>query len=86
MEEKFATELLHEVKQNAKRWFIAFCVMVGLEILTIIGFVWYISLPVEEGTITEQSVDGSDNTNLKLVGGNYNESETGEDNVQEEGN
>ena len=68
MEEKFATELLHEVKANAKRWFIAFCVMVGLEIATIIGFMWYISLPVEESTITQESDDSSDNY---VVGGDY---------------
>lgn len=43
-----ATELLHELKAQSKRWFIAFCVMVGLEIATIAGFMWYISLPSED--------------------------------------
>ena len=52
-----ATELLHELKMSAKRWFIAFCVMVVLELLTIGGFLWYISLPVEETTYTEQVMD-----------------------------
>ena len=52
-----ATELLHELKASAKRWFIAFCIMVALEVATIVGFLWYISLPVEEYTVTEQSVD-----------------------------
>ena len=42
-----ATELLHEIKARARRWFIAFCIMVALEIGTIIGFMWYISLPQE---------------------------------------
>ena len=42
-----ATELLHEIKASARRWFIAFCIMVALEIGTIIGFMWYISLPQE---------------------------------------
>ena len=59
--ETLATELLHELKLSAKRWFIAFCVMVALEIATIIGFLWYISLPVEEYTI-EQSADQLGNT------------------------
>jgi len=63
MNENFnlATELLHEVKANAKRWFIAFCIMVVVEIATIVGFLWYISLPVEETTIT-QDTDGNSNT------------------------
>ncbi len=48
--ETLATELLHEIKASSKRWFIAFCVMCVLEIATIVGFLWYISLPVEEYT------------------------------------
>lgn len=54
-----ATELLHEVKTSAKRWFIAFCIMVVLEICTIIGFVWYISLPVEtyDNNIEQDATD-----------------------------
>lgn len=59
-EEKLATELLHEIKASAKRWFIAFCVMVALEVATIGGFLWYISLPVEEVTTIENE-DGSAN-------------------------
>lgn len=43
-----ATELLHEIKATSRRWFLAFCVMVVLEIATIVGFLWYISLPVSE--------------------------------------
>lgn len=49
----FATELLREVKSSARRWFIAFCVMVILEVATICGFIWYISLPVEETSTNE---------------------------------
>ena len=37
-----ATELLHELKASARRWFIAFLVMVGLEIITVAGFLWYV--------------------------------------------
>lgn len=54
--ETLATELLHELKATSKRWFIAFCIMVVLEVATIAGFLWYISLPVEEYTI-EQTAD-----------------------------
>lgn len=60
-QESLATELLHEVKSQAKRWFIAFCIMVVMEIATIAGFLWYISLPVEEYTI-EQSAEQNENT------------------------
>lgn len=52
-----ATELLHELKASAKRWFIAFIIMVIAELLTIGGFLWYISLPIEEETTIEQSME-----------------------------
>lgn len=70
----FATELLREVKSSARRWFIAFCVMVFMEIATIAGFLWYISLPVETETtdIEQNADDGRDN---QIVGGDYNVSE-----------
>ena len=71
-QETLATELLHELKMNAKRWFIAFCVMVGLEVATIIGFMWYIRLPIEESTttITQDASDIDNNSNVKqLIGG-----------------
>lgn len=64
--ETLATELLHEIKASSKRWFIAFCVMCVLEIATIVGFLWYISLPVEEytGEYTQEveDVDSSEVT------------------------
>ena len=69
MDERFASELLREVKANAKRWFIAFCVMIGVEIATIFGFLWYISLPVEDTAIT-QDADG--NSHNYVVGGDFN--------------
>lgn len=82
MNEHFATELLKEVKTNAKRWFIAFCVMVAVEIATIIGFLWYITLPVEEVTRTEQTVDDIDASTITQIGGdNYGQSETDKDNL-----
>lgn len=61
--ESLATELLHELKATAKRWFIAFCIMVVLEAATIAGFLWYISLPVEEYTYTEQTMEDIDGDN-----------------------
>ena len=56
-----ATELLAELKAGARRWFIAFLVMVAVEIATVAGFMWYISLPVEETTVTQET-DGDANT------------------------
>lgn len=71
--ETLATELLHEIKMSAKRWFIAFCVMVVLEVITIVGFMWYLSLPVEEYSIEQDATDRSLNV---ISGGNYNGGET----------
>lgn len=73
-----ATELLHEVKMSAKRWFIAFCVMVFIECATIAGFLWYMSLPTEE--VTVESDDGNANyIGRDLKGDLYN----GESNCKE---
>lgn len=70
----FATELLREVKTSARRWFIAFCVMVILEVATICGFIWYISLPADSNT-TDIEQDADDGSNNQIVGGDYNVSE-----------
>lgn len=68
-----ATELLKEVKASAKRWFIAFLVMVGIEFATIAGFLWYISLPVEEvSTEYQQEIDNLDNSKaMQMIGSKY---------------
>lgn len=80
--ESLATELLREVKASARRWFVAFCIMVVLELATIIGFMWYISLPTEEGG-TAQTIDNVDNSDVRQVVGDYNgESDT--DNILQE--
>lgn len=64
-----ATELLHEVKASAKRWFIAFIIVLCLWFATIGVFVWYISLPVEVESVEQQS---DNNSNNYVVGGDYN--------------
>lgn len=61
--ETLATEIFRELKASCRRWFIAFLIMTGLELATIVGFVWYISLPVEE-TTTTQTVDGLNEGNI----------------------
>lgn len=77
-----ATEMLREVQRSAKRWFIAFLVMVILEAITVAGFLWYISLPVEEYTIDQDTDTGGYNY---AIGGDYTNGTT-EGNVQEESN
>lgn len=59
-----ASEILAELKASARRWFIAFLVMLGIEIATVAGFLWYISLPVDE-TVQVENEDG----NANYVGG-----------------
>lgn len=70
-QESLATELMHEIKASAKRWFIAFCIMVILELFTIVGFIWYISLPLEETSTTiTQDADGVNGNRIQqIVGG-----------------
>lgn len=67
--EGLATEILHELKLSAKRWFIAFVIMIIVELITIAGFLWYISLPTDEvATQYEQSVDNvQDSDNMKQL-------------------
>lgn len=77
--ENLATEILHELKANAKRWFIAFITVLLLWFATIGVFIWYISLPVEEYTIEQESDDRSFNN----IGGNIYGSQTTGDLPQE---
>lgn len=59
MEEKnLATEMLHELKQNSRRWFISFIIVLMLWFATIGVFIWYINQPIEEvETTTTQDAD-----------------------------
>ncbi len=70
-----ATELLHELKQNCKRWFIAFVIMVAVELCTIGAFLWYISLPVEEEVVTIENDTGNANYVGKDLNGVINNGE-----------
>lgn len=75
MEDNLATELLHEIKLQSKRWFTAFIVVLLLWFATIGVFIWYISLPVEEYEITQDAEYGE--RNIQIVGGsNYGETES----------
>ncbi len=65
-----ASEILAELKASAKRWFIAFCIMVFVELATIVGFIWYISLPVET-TVDTIDQDATDRGFNIISGGDY---------------
>lgn len=56
----FATELLHEVKAQAKRWFIISIVELGIITAIIAGLLWYFSLPTEEQILYQQDAEQSD--------------------------
>lgn len=62
-EQPLATELMHELKANCKRWFIAFIVVTLLWFTTIIGGLIYLALPISE--ISIENEDG----NANYVGG-----------------
>lgn len=64
-----ATEILQELKASSRRWFIAFLIMLGIEVATIAGFLWYLSLPTEEYSVEQDTDNGGDNY---AVGGDYN--------------
>ena len=78
-----ATEIFQELKASARRWFIAFLIMCGIEISTVAGFLWYISLPVEETTISQNMNDIDGGNVSQNVGDDYGESKS-KGNVQTE--
>ena len=43
-----ATELIKELRASNRRWFIVALAELGIIIAIVIGFLWYISLPIEE--------------------------------------
>ena len=68
--ETLATELLHELKATSKRWFIAFLVVLVLWFATIGTFIWYLTLPAEEGSYSiDQNASGR---SFNIVDGTYN--------------
>ena len=56
--ENLATEMLHELKAQSKRWFIIAIIELIIIIATTGIFVWYINQPIEEvETTTTQDAD-----------------------------
>ena len=65
MEEKnLATEMLHELKAQSKRWFIIAIIELIIIIATTGIFVWYINQPIEEieTTTTQDANTEGDNS------------------------
>lgn len=60
--ESLATELLHELRASAKRWFIIAIVELVIIIGIVAGFLWYISLPTEEVSYTTQDMQDIENS------------------------
>ena len=80
-----ATELLHELKNSAKRWFI----IAVIELIVILsmagGFIWYMSLPVEDEVVSVESEDGNANyVGNDVTGAIYNGESNSEENSQGE--
>ena len=85
-EQALATELLHEVKMSARRWFIAFIIMTIVVILTIGIFIWYINNRGNTNTYYKQNSRQTNTINSELVqniGGDYGEGKTGKSSAQE---
>lgn len=61
--EPLATELLHEVKQQSKRWFTAFIIMLGLFFVTNIAWLIAWNLPTEKTTTTVTQSSEDDGVN-----------------------
>ena len=81
-----ATELLHELKASAKRWFIIAVIELFIILAMAGGFVWYLSLPIEEEVVTVES-DDSGNANYvgnDVTGAIYNGTSNGKKNTQGE--
>lgn len=66
-----ATELIKELKAQSKRWFVIAVTELGIIIIIVIAFLWYLTLPVDQVSI--DSKDGNATyIGRDLKGGLYN--------------
>jgi len=78
-----ATELLHELKASAKRWFIIAVIELFIILSMAGGFIWYMSLPVEDDVVSVESEDGNANyVGDDVTGAIYNGEGSGKENSQ----
>jgi len=73
-----ATELLKEIQISAKRWFIIAIVELLIILSMAGGFVWYLSLPIDE-VVVENDDSNATYVGNDLTGAIYN----GKDNSEE---
>lgn len=73
-----ATELLKEVQISAKRWFIIAIVELLIILSMAGGFIWYLSLPIDE-VVVENDDGNATYVGNDLTGAIYN----GKDNSEE---
>ena len=73
-----ATELLKEIQISAKRWFIIAVVELLIILSMAGGFVWYLSLPIDE-VVVENDDGNATYVGNDLTGAIYN----GKDNSEE---
>ena len=80
-----ATELLHELKTSAKRWFIIAVIELFIILGIAGGFIWYLSLPVEDEVVSVESEDGNANyVGNDMTGAIYNGTSNGKKDTQGE--
>lgn len=78
-----ATELLHELKASAKRWFIIAVIELFIILGIAGGFILYLSLPVEDEIVTLESEDGNANyVGNDMTGAIYNGTSNGKKDTQ----
>lgn len=66
--EPLATELLREVKASSKRWFIIALVELFLILALAGGFIWYITVPVDDYSVDIANESG----NAHYIGNDMN--------------
>lgn len=71
-QENLAMEMLRELKQNAKRWFIVSVIELVILIATILLFIGYINTPIEETTETTYSQDANTEGDSSTINQNIN--------------
>lgn len=80
MEEKdsLASELLHLVKTQARRWFIAFIIVLIMLFATNLAWLYAWNLPSEESTSESYDIQSEDNVYNESGGVNIGTSESDE--------
>ena len=73
-----ATELLKEIQISAKRWFIIAVVELLIILSMAGGFVWYLSLPIDE-VVVENDDGNATYVGNDLTGAIYNGKDNGEE-------